>query len=463
MIPGGSVPAKTRPRLTPHGALVLTLFAALAVWWFWSDTHPPANEPVVPLADTIDAMPVDPAPTEAAVPTPPPAPEIIWQDGDFASRQPFYKRLMALGFNGNQVHGLIETLTPVYDFRKAHPRHRWSAGFRDETPVAFVLEVSPIEIYEVRDLDSSPVLHEREIETFVEKVVIRGEIEDSLYGALAHVDNAPALVASLASVFAWDIDFYQDPRQGDRFEMLVEKRHIVTDSGLEWLGWGRILSARYHGARGDHEAYRFTTSKNETGYFDSEGKSLIRDVLRSPLRVTRITSSFKRKRFHPILKRNKPHNGVDYGAPKGTPVMAVASGKVVRAGRWGGAGIAVVIQHKRSMETQYFHLSGIAKGVRRGSRVRQGQTIGYVGKTGLASGYHLHFGMKKKGRYVNPLTQKYQPGNPIPADDRDAFSVRMSVYRAAFAPVHDQPLLEPVVRLRGPLDQHARNHGPRVR
>jgi len=441
-------------RLTPHGAFVILLIAVGFAWLFW----PSGDGPV-----TVETAAIAAEPAPEIAPETPAPPELSWEEGTFDSRTPFYKRLGALGFTGNEVHELIDVLTEVYDFRKAHPRHRWRAGFRDGRPDRFTLEVSPIEIYDVFDFSSEPRLVRRQIETTSERVVIRGEIEGSLYGALAHVEDGPVLVAKLASVFAWDIDFYQDPRQGDRFEMLVEKRYIVRDDDLELLGWGEILSARYLGARGDHEAYLFAPSKGEVGYFDAEGKSLIRDVLRSPLRVTRITSSFKRKRFHPILKRNRPHNGVDYGAPRGTPVMVVSSGTVVRAGRWGGAGIAVVVKHKRGMETQYFHLSGIAKGVRRGARVKQGQTIGYVGKTGLASGYHLHFGMKINGRYVNPLTQKFKPGDPIPKSDRDAFAARVSVYAAALEPLEPEVAPTPVVHLRAPLDAPSRPVGPRVR
>jgi len=235
------------------------------------------------------------------------------------------------------------------------------------------------------------------------------------------------LAMNLSNVFAYEIDFYQDPRAGDRFELLVEQNFIRNGDELIFNGWGRILAARYHGQRETAYGYIYKVGKEE-GYYDLEGKSLVRDVLRSPLKLQRITSSFKPRRFHPILKRYKDHNGVDYGVPKGTPVMAVANGKVRSAGRLGGAGKAVILSHSKDMLTQYFHLNSFAKGVRAGASVKQGQVIGYVGKTGLATSYHLHFGMKIKGKYVNPLKQKFQPGLPIVPSLRDAFDGQVQAY-----------------------------------
>ena len=333
-------------------------------------------------------------------------------------------------------------------------------GLREGLPSQFVLEVAPDEIYDVVNLDSNPTLSRRDIKVFTARVAVRGEIKDSLYRSLAHEPSSAALVVKLAGVFAWDIDFYQDPRSGDTFEMIVEKRYIRGEEEPVFMEYGEILSARYEGERESFEAYRFQPTKGEVGYYNAAGKSLIRDVLRSPLKIQRVTSSFKRKRYHPVLKKYRPHNGVDYGAGRGTPVMAVAHGKVTRAGRWGGAGIAVVLAHKDKMSTQYFHLSKLGKGVRRGARVKQGQIIGYVGKTGLASGYHLHFGMKKRGRYVNPLRQKYQPGVPIAKGDKSAFAARVSIYRAALEP--RLPSVAPVVRLQSPLNPRLPDYGPRT-
>ncbi|MCB1042819.1 MAG: peptidoglycan DD-metalloendopeptidase family protein [Acidobacteria bacterium] len=245
--------------------------------------------------------------------------------------------------------------------------------------------------------------------------MVHGTIDSSLFGALQHEDQGATLAMKLARVFAWDIDFYQDPRKGDQIEILVERSYIETDDGLVFYEFGEILAARYVGARESYDAYLFEDEDGDPAYFNAKGQSLIRDVLRSPLKFQRITSKFTNRRFHPILKKNKPHRGVDYGAPVNTPVMAVAKGKVISAGRNGGAGIAVELQHRGQMVTQYFHLNKIAKGVKRGSAVKQGQVIGYVGQTGYATAPHLHFGMKLRGKYVDPLRQKFEPGLPVPS------------------------------------------------
>jgi len=434
-------------RITTRGKLVLLAPLCLAVVLLWPDKT--ADVEVLTVVDEPLAV----APVPIAAP-------IVWHEGDFGSTKPFYKRLGKFGLDGNQIHDLIEVLTPVYDFRKSHPNHKWSVGLRDGQAVQFVLEVAPDEIYDVVSLSEEPSLTRREIAVFTERVVVRGEIEDSLYRSLAHEPSSAALVVKLAGVFAWDIDFYQDPRRGDTFEMIVEKRYIRGEEAPIFMAYGQILAARYEGQRESFEAYRFQPTKGEAGYYNAAGKSLIRDVLRSPLKIQRVTSSFKRNRYHPVLKKYRPHNGVDYGASRGTPVMAVAHGKVVRAGRWGGAGIAVVLSHKDKLTTQYFHLLKVGKGIRRGARVKQGQIIGYVGKTGLASGYHLHFGMKKRGKYVNPLRQKFQPGVPIAKGDKSAFAARVSIYGAALEPVVVP--LAPVVRLQSPLNPELPDYGPRA-
>ncbi|MDJ0840971.1 MAG: M23 family metallopeptidase [Acidobacteriota bacterium] len=459
---------KPKTHLTWKGKTVIIILLAAGLFSLLQDSSSQKpQEPNIAQREAFEEMPVveEAPPVQAAsmAPAPEAVEELTWHEGNFASRQPFGKRLQKLGLNGNQVHNLVQALTPVYDFRKAHPNHRWKMSLQGKSPRQFTLQVSPFEIYDVFNLNTTPELVRREIETTTDRVVVRGEIEDSLYRALSHVERGPALVAKLAGVFAWDIDFYQDPRRGDTFEMLIEKRYIVTEDGPQFVDYGDVMAARYIGARDTYEAFRFKPSKGKTAYFDARGKSLVRDVLRSPLKITRVTSSFKRRRFHPVLKRYKPHNGVDYGAPKGTPVMAVASGKVVRAGRWGGAGIAVVIKHNRGMETQYFHLSGIAKGVRRGVRVKQGRVIGYVGSTGLVTATHLHFGMKKNGKYVNPLSQKFEPGAPIPKVDREAFNAHKASFQAALAPVVERKTFTPVVRMQSPLETNWESYGPRVR
>lgn len=347
--------------------------------------------------------------------------DIDWISGDFGSGGPFFNQLQKLGMAAADVHQLVSTLQPVYDFRRSLPQHKWQLGFVQGKAVRFSLFVSPTEVHDVYELNGAHNLQRREIKVERRREVFSGTIENSLFGSLSHAPESHALAFNLSQVFAWDIDFYKDPRKGDRVEVLVEAEYVINEQGSNFVGYGPILAARYDGAQGEFSAIRFASEDGDPAYFNHEGKSLVRSVLRSPMKLQRVTGRFNRNRFHPVLKRRRPHNGVDYGAPTGTPVMAVANGRVERASRWGGAGNAVVLQHTGNMETQYFHLSKFADGIRPGVRVKQGQVIGYVGTTGLSTAPHLHFGMKKNGRYVDPLRQKYEPGKPVSKERLAAF------------------------------------------
>ena len=295
------------------------------------------------------------------------------------------------------------------------------------------LHVSPVEIYDLTELDSQPKVERREVKTFLETKVIQGVLRGSLFQSLSSQKDTARLVAALEKTFAYDIDFHTDPRQGDTFEILLEEEYILTDDGAQFYGYGDILAAHYYAGRDLIEAYRFDIA-GKPGYYNEKGASLIRDFLRSPLKLQNISSAFQKRRFHPILKKYRPHNGVDYAAKRNTPVMAVADGKVVTAGRYGGAGIAVELKHRNQILTQYFHLNKIASGVRKGKSVKQGQVIGYVGKTGLATSYHLHFGMKIRGRYVDPQKQRFQPGEPIAKGQMSRFRDQVRKYLQHFNP-----------------------------
>ncbi len=340
-------------------------------------------------------------------------PQYDWAYGNFDAGKAFFDQMLQENVAPNKVQEIVDTLTPVYDFRKSQASHRWGLGRLDGELTAFSLDVSPILSYSLVFGENGAELNRLEMPLKVVPEVIRGEIESSLFGALQHEPHGPLLAMKLAKVFAWDIDFYQDPRKGDQLEILVERQYIETDDGLVFFEYGELLAARYITKRSTYDAYLFEDEDGDPAYFNAKGQSLIRDVLRSPLKFQRITSKFTHRRFHPILKKNRPHRGVDYGAPTNTPVMAVAKGKVKSAGRNGGAGIAVEIRHRGEMVTQYFHLNKIAKGVRAGQKVRQGQVIGYVGQTGYATAPHLHFGMKIRGSYVDPMKQKFEPGRPV--------------------------------------------------
>lgn len=244
-----------------------------------------------------------------------------------------------------------------------------------------------------------------------------GVIENSLFGATDAAGIPDAVAVQMAEIFSSDIDFHLDLRKGDRFSVVYE---TIYSEG-EPLRTGRVLAAEFVNAGKTYHAVFFRDREGREGYYTPDGKSLRKAFLRSPLPFSRVTSGFTSARFHPVLKTWRAHKGVDYAAPTGTPVRAVADGIVDFAGRQGGYGNLVVLKHRGTISTAYGHLSGFAKGIKRGRRVKQGEVIGYVGATGLATGPHLHYEFRVAGVQRNPLTVPMPRSYPIATQYRQEF------------------------------------------
>ena len=264
------------------------------------------------------------------------------------------------------------------------------------------------------------------------EVAMRGGIDAERTSLVAALDGAGEnvmLAIRMAEVFGGEIDFNNDLRRGDEFEVLFEKYFREG----EFSAYGEVLAGEFLNDGRRVQAFRFQVpGETEAQYFDADGRSMKRLFLRSPFRFEpRVTSRFSYRRLHPVLGGRRPHLGVDYGAPTGTPVIAVANGTVVSAGRSGGSGNMVRLRHTNGYETYYLHLSAFATGIRRGARVSQGQTIGRVGATGLVTGPHLDYRMRKNGTFVNPLIEhrNLPPGDPVP-----------DAHLASFREVRDQAL-----------------------
>jgi murein DD-endopeptidase MepM/ murein hydrolase activator NlpD len=239
---------------------------------------------------------------------------------------------------------------------------------------------------------------------------LAGSLEDSLRAA----GGPPELAYRLADVFQWDLDFTRDLRTGDRFQILYQE--ILLDGRFHDVG--TVFAAVYDNDGRLHEAYRY----GDAGvYYDGDGRPMRKMFLRSPLRYSRITSRFSRRRFHPVLKEYRPHYGVDYGAPVGTPVLVTANGYVTFAGWDRGGGRVVKVRHTGGYVTAYLHLSRFGKGIRPGARVRQGDVIAFTGATGLATGPHLDYRVKYRDQWIDPLTLKSVRAEPIPASRLAAF------------------------------------------
>jgi murein DD-endopeptidase MepM/ murein hydrolase activator NlpD len=239
---------------------------------------------------------------------------------------------------------------------------------------------------------------------------VSAQIDSSLYEALRGAGESPQLVQQLVDVFQWDIDFFA-LKKGDSFSLVVTKKFAGSDE----IGYGPILAARFSHDGETYEAFRHETAERG-GYYSATGTPLRKQFLRAPLQFTHITSTFSNHRFHPILKYFRPHHGVDYGAPVGTPVMTTADGVVVEAGYKTGEGNYIKIRHTSRIDTSYLHLSRFAKGMKRGMKVVQGDVIGFVGMTGLATGPHLDYRVNDNGTWLDPLKLKSITPDPLRGD-----------------------------------------------
>jgi murein DD-endopeptidase MepM/ murein hydrolase activator NlpD len=291
----------------------------------------------------------------------------------------------------------------------------------ESLPVATAAAAAPIQ--DARRAPRTPrydvAIEDAEVSTAIEGLV--GSIRSSLYNGMLDAGGDATLVNRFVDVFAWNIDFYRQSQPGDEFRLLVEKRYAGEGDERRFLGWGRVIAAEYVNAGHAVRGFTFETADGQfSGVFDDSGESLERTFLKSPLEITRITSNYG-SRFHPILKSTRKHEGIDYGAPLGTPIWTVADGVVAEARFSRGAGNMVVISHANGFKTEYFHLSRFAEGLKPGQRVKQKQIIGYVGSTGMSTGPHLHFGMLRAGKHVDPGNQDFPAATPLPPRYRAEF------------------------------------------
>jgi murein DD-endopeptidase MepM/ murein hydrolase activator NlpD len=243
----------------------------------------------------------------------------------------------------------------------------------------------------------------REVET-----TVSASIDRSLYEALRQQGEGPQLVQQLVDVFQWDVDFFE-LRKGDSFSLVVKKQY----AGADLIGYGPITAARFTNHGNTYEAFRHEQPDGSAGYYAAAGTPLRKQFLKAPLKFTRVTSGFTKRRFHPVLKYFRPHYGIDYGAPIGTPVMTTADGVVVEARYKPGEGNFIRVRHSSRYDTCYLHLSRFAKGLKKGTRVTQGDVIGYVGMTGLATGPHLDYRVSENGTWLNPLQLKSITPDPL--------------------------------------------------
>lgn len=348
----------------------------------------------------------------------------------------FSSALLELDVSSADIHAVVVAAKPYLDLGRLRAgTHFQIINSQTEPPVfnGIRIKMTPSESLLIqRSADGWTA--ERIQKTVTTRVVsFQGIVKTSLWDSAIEAKMNPRLIADLAEVFSWQVDFSREVQPGDKWRFAVEEELVQG----EHIGWASILSAEYIRGADVYNAtlFRSQSASGEitVGYYDAEGKSLKRVFLKTPIQYSRISSRFQTKRFHPILKIARPHYGVDYAAPTGTPIRAVGEGTIMLAARSGGAGNTIKLQHNSTYSTAYKHLSRFAQGIRAGAKVKQGQTIGYVGSTGLSSGPHLHFEFYVNGKYVDPLGQKFPSAEPVPAEKLSDFSIVQKKY-ASYLP-----------------------------
>ncbi len=384
-----------------------------------------SNHTTAPAPDTENTVEAEPAPVRKLFGIPIDSFEV--ESKVVQSGESFGNILMGYGIGYPVINKIATDFQDIFDVRKLRIGKSYSVFCEnnDTARIAryLVYESSPVSYY-VFDLKDSVKVYEGQKEVTVRQKEVSGVIESSLYEALRTKGASPALIMSLSDIYAWSIDFFRI-QKGDYFKLVYEEKFIDDTVSV---GTGRILAADFnHGGR---SFYSFYFEKEDyKDYFDEEGNTLRKAFLKAPLQFSRISSRYSPKRFHPVLKRWKSHLGTDYAAPHGTPIMATSDGQVIAASYTRGNGNYVKIRHNSTYTTQYLHMSKFAKGMRKGKVVKQGDVIGYVGSTGLATGPHVCYRFWKNGVQVDPYKQDLPEAEPIKEEYQEEYTAAMERWK----------------------------------
>jgi murein DD-endopeptidase MepM/ murein hydrolase activator NlpD len=332
---------------------------------------------------------------------------------------PFNVFLQRFGIDADTTAELAASVQPVFDLRQLRAGNEFAIGrsvLGDLRALRYRIDADRMLLVRPEGDDFHAEI--RTIPSVTETVGVGGEVHGSLFEGITDIGERPELAMRLADIFGYDLDFYTDTRPGDTFRVVVERKKLTNGTVVSY---GRILAAEYNNEGHAYRAVLFHDASGRSAYFTPEGKSLKKAFLHSPLKFAApVTSHFSKSRFHPILRRYRPHLGTDYGAPIGTPVQSIGEGKVVFAGRKGGAGNLVEVRHTNGYETYYMHLSRIL--VRTGQHVNEGQRIGLVGMTGLATGPHLDFRIERHGQFLNFERLSLPSAEPVARRDWNEFA-----------------------------------------
>ncbi len=395
------------------GGLLAIWGLLLAVPYLPSVGFTQATQPTLAVQGTVMATPDLPLPW----------PQSIAVDADravsarFRSRSTLDGILRGAGVSGSDLGNLLDVVTESINVRRIRPGQEYQLYFdAAKQLIGFRYQFERQTAWFVARRDAEWVATQVAIPIESRASYVSAEIADSLHRSLAQFAPSNAavadLVAKIGDIYGWDVDFQYDLRYGDRLDLVVEERYVEG----KFIGYGEILAAEFQVNGRTLPVVRFRDPDGIGSYFTPDGESLRRAFLRSPVKYSRISSRFSNRRVHPVTGVARAHRGVDYAADPGTPVQATADGVVLEARYGAEPGRYVKLRHGGSYSSIYMHLSRIADGVSPGSEVRQGQVLGYVGKTGNATGYHLHYGLLQGGNYVDPLRLQFPAADPVPSE-----------------------------------------------
>ncbi|HLT03396.1 MAG TPA: peptidoglycan DD-metalloendopeptidase family protein [Pseudomonas sp.] len=346
-------------------------------------------------------------------------PEVPWQMRITVSRGDTLSTIFQqVGLSAGLLHEMLASSKEARQFGRIRQGQDLDFHFTPDGQLEKLSSpLSKLETVQIRRTEAGFQFERVVADPELRQAYAHATITSSLFDAANQAGLSHSLIMELANVFGYDIDFAMDIREGDEFDVLYEQKTLDG----QVVGTGAILAARFVNRGNTYTAIRYTTSQGEAGYYTAEGNNVRKAFIRTPVDFARISSRFSKGRRHPILNKIRAHKGVDYAAPRGTPIKAAGDGKVILAGPNGGYGNTVILQHGSRYRTLYAHMQGFAKNIRKGATVKQGQIIGYIGTTGLSTGPHLHYEFQVNGTHVDPLSQKQLIADPLSGKEKQRF------------------------------------------
>jgi murein DD-endopeptidase MepM/ murein hydrolase activator NlpD len=340
------------------------------------------------------------------------------------------------------ISQLVSTAKPIYNLKKLIVGNKFEIEqMPDGRLTRFLYEIDMEKYLQVNLTENGYQAAVKTIPMETRVEFVEGSIKSSLFQTINQLNEGDQLALDLADIFSCDIDFHTDLQPGDSFRLFVEKQYQEG----KFKKYGKIKAAEFVNRDTHYTGYYFTDPAGHSDYYNGKGQSVRREFLKSPIKFARVSSRFSRSRFHPILKIDRPHLGVDYAAPVGTPIVAAAKGHVQFAGIKGGFGKFVQIAHANGMVSMYGHLSRFSGAVHTGSSINQGEVIGFVGATGLATGPHLDYRVTRGGKFINPLSIRSVPSTPISAQYMTAFQQSCAHWQSALKEGPASPMLASLI------------------